>query len=181
MTFSTDTNGSKEFYDEFHGTTTMYKSLFKKPNTKVVPLTKRITKNAVSMSILLVLFIVLYFLSFDKFALFVVAFLAAVEVLMLSLLIITNKLIRQEMARAVPSEVTIDNTGIQFKNDNGVFKMNWEKTKFILINKYSIVFAPMDKNAISLALDTDCKDLVLEGLKEVGKEGLVVYNTDLYK
>lgn len=181
MIYTTDGKGTKDFYDEFHGVTTSYKTLYKKPASKVTPLTVRLVKHSILLACPLLLLIVLYFLSYERFALFVIAFGAAVEFVLMCFLFVFKRLIKQQMSKAVPTEVTIDETGIQFNNDNGIVKMNWENTKCVLINRYTIVFLPNDKNSITLAVGIEDKEKILEGLTEVNKMDLVVDNSELYK
>ena len=70
---------------------------------------------------------------------------------------------------------------VKVEKETQKLQLNWDSIQYIIINKYSITFLPKDETIIMIGISTEYKDEVLEEIKKLNKEELLIDNTEKYK
>lgn len=173
--------GSRAFYDEFLYVASNYKKIKKNPEKRVY----RLTYSLISYEFILLLCIGLitsfYLKENDILFMFLIGMLSLLFVFVLMYAIMINKRIKAFMNDKGNKIVDINETGVEFLDDEKNIKIMWDNIDCIVVNKYSICFLPKDATNILISVNTDYKDDVEQGIDECGYSSFVVDNSDKYR
>lgn len=181
MKLTIEKRGPRQYYEEFFFILANFRKFRRKPNSKAQVFSAYMKKNYVLM-VLGILVLVLYSLiGKDKLYL-------ALIFLYIALLFYTiyyhhsaNKLIDSYYEDSTVKTIEINSEGVSYSDPSKSVTLNWDKIVYVLINKYSICFLPENASLIVITVSIEYLDEILQGIKEAGKEALIVDNRGLYK
>ena len=171
--------GSKCFYDEFLSVMMKYKKIIKNPHKKVNRLSKEVIGLMLLSVFLLIVFIILY--KFKGYSIICVVLFSLIFILSIIYYLLMNK--RISFYRNFKGTIVIEfnNDYIEYLSSKNNYKVDWDNIKSIIINKYSICFIPIYSNKVMIGISTEYKDKVIDIIKKLDKENLIIDNSNLYK
>ena len=175
MTFNNYEKGNKKYYEEIMYISSNYYIFKKRPKTKAHSLVK-----------VFIFYIILFSLIFlsclfipNLYILSVIAFI--ILVIYIYLLVETKYKLREFMKHN-NSIITIDETGIENKEENEISsKLYWDAIEYIIVNKYSISVLPKNFAHFAIFIEISSKKEVLKALEKYSKANILIDNSNKYK
>lgn len=176
------TEKDKQFYDEFLFVATFHKRVRKKPTKKVRLLS---TNYKIGLGICLgysfLLIVLGLSVGFDFLDyLFIGMFIILGFIYARSLSIVNNRL-KLYMTSRGETTFEITKKEVKVEKETQKLQLDWDSIQYVIVNKYSITFLPKDETIIMIGISTEYKDQVLEEIKKLNKEELLIDNTKKYK
>ena len=175
MIFNNYEKGNKKYYEEIMYISSNYYIFKKRPKTKAHSLVK-----------VFIFYIILFSLIFlsclfipNLYILSVIAFI--ILVIYIYLLVETKYKLREFMKHN-NSIITIDETGIENKEENEISsKLYWDAIEYIIVNKYSISVLPKNFAHFAIFIEISSKKEVLKALEKYSKANILIDNSNKYK
>ncbi len=158
----------RNFYKEVVNITHQFRSLLKKPDKKQHDFYKDFTLYII-IGFVLIALVVLMTISWGFDWMMAVALCLSLILILFGILYRVNleKIVKALVADAGPSVVTIDDTGVElFKENSKTVRIAWEKVYFVRQFKYSICFIPKDYTSFIVAVNNDYADEIKSYLRE---------------
>ena len=174
MKIEIKTRGSRECYDEFMYILSNYKKFRNNPHSKIMKLSDFIRSYTIYCALAIVLMFVFYLIF--KNTLFLV-FIGMIVILLLILLMQGNRMntsINNFLNSDETKTVEIDKDAVSYSDSKKQLRINWSEISNVIIGKECICFLPNDINNMCLCVSKEYLSEVLEGIKEAGKEDLIV-------
>lgn len=176
MELIVDKNGTKEYYDEMLFVISRFNKYSKKPNVKAQLLTKFLFKYLIFDLLGIVLAICFYIIFHNNYFIFMMG---AIVLIMIYTIILYNnakKQINNYLNDTSIKRIIIDNDYIRYRNDSVDYKISLADIKYIIVNKYSVVFLPNNINTICISLSIEYLDFVKEALKDNKASDKLIFN-----
>ena len=172
----------KAFYDEFLFIGTFHKRVRKKPNKKVRKLS---TNYKIGLGICIgysfLLIVLGLSVGFDFLDyLFIGMFIILGFIYARSLSIVNNRL-KLYMTNRGETTFEITKKEVKVEKSEQRLQLDWDSIQYVIVNKYSITFLPKDETIIMIGISTEYKNQVIEEIKNLNKEELLIDNTEKYK
>lgn len=174
MTFNNHEKGNKKYYEEIMYISSNYYIFKKRPKTK--------THSLVKVFILYSILFLLIFLSCLFIPnLYILSAIAFIILIIYIYLLVETKYKLREFMKHNNSIITIDETGIENKEENQTSsKLYWDAIEYIIINKYSICVLPKNFAHFAIYIEIHAKNNVYKTLKKFNKLNLLIDNSDKY-
>lgn len=171
MTFNSNEKGNKKYYEEIMYISSNYYIFKKRPKTK--------THSLVKVFIFYIILFSLIFLSCLFIPnLYVISAIALTILIIYIYLLVETKYKLREFLKHNDSLITIDETGIENKEENKtVSKLYWDAIEYIIINKYSICILPKNFAHFAIYIEINAKNNVYKALKKFNKLDLLIDNS----
>lgn len=176
MELIVDKNGTKEYYDEMLFVISRFNKYSKKPNVKAQLLTKYLFKYLFFDLLGIILAICFYIIFHNNYFIFMMG---AIVLIMIYTIILYNnakKQINNYLNDTSIKRIIIDNDYIRYQNDSVDYKISLADIKYIIVNKYSVVFLPNNINTICISLSIEYLDFVKEALKDNKASDKLIFN-----
>ena len=175
MTFNNYEKGNKKYYEEIMYISSNYYIFKKRPKTK--------THSLVKVFIFYIILFSLIFLSCLFIPnLYVISAIALTILIIYIYLLVETKYKLREFMKHNDSLITIDETGIENKEENKtVSKLYWNAIEYIIVNKYSISILPKNFAHFAIFIEISSKKEVLKALKKYNQTNLLIDNSNKYK
>ena len=168
--------GPANYYDEFLYICFFIRKFIKNPNKKAY----RITEYYIMCLILLLIgFLVMLFFYLKLHELFsfaVMIFEATVFLFELICLINVIRRIKNYRKKEGTVEIDITEKGLDYKIESLSIELEWKNIKYVIINRYTIIFLPVSNSYSVVALGIEYKDEVIKTLKKYNKKELLIDN-----
>lgn len=163
----------KKYYNEIFYILLKYKKFLKNPNKKTISI-----MTSYLIKILFCIFFILYCLFFyfvfnSLFFIFFAGYFLFAGLLNTILFFRTKKQINSILSHDNKRTITLDDKKVEYMDINKSYRDPWSSIKYVLLNKYSIVFLPISKESALIALPIEKKNDVIKLLKEYGLENLI--------
>lgn len=176
------TEKDKNFYDEFLFVATFHKRVRKRPDKK----TRKLSTNykiglgiCIGYSILLT--ILGLSVGFDFIDYVFIGMFVILGVIYIRSLSIVNQRLKLYMDNRGETIFEITNKDVKVEKATQKLQLNWDSIQYVIVNKYSVTFLPKDETIIMIGISTEYKDQVIEEIKNLNKEELLIDNTEKYK
>lgn len=177
MEIKVDKRGPKEYYEEYYFVLSRYKQLIKKPNSKAYQFTKYLISYFV-FGVFGLLLDVFFYLTFkNNLFIFCGGMFALILVYDLYVYYNGKKVINTLMNDNKTKYIDINNDYVSYKDDLNEYKVEWKDIKYIIVNKYSIVFLPVDISKLVISISSEYLDQVKQGISEANQLAKLVDNT----
>ena len=175
MTFNSNEKGNKKYYEEIMYISSNYYIFKKRPKTKAHSLVK-----------VFIFYIILFSLIFLSCLfipnLYVISAIALTILIIYIYLLVETKYKLREFMKHNDSLITIDETGIENKEENKtVSKLYWNAIEYIIVNKYSISILPKNFAHFAIFIEISSKKEVLKALEKYNQTNLLIDNSNKYK
>ena len=175
MTFNNYEKGNKKYYEEIMYISSNYYIFKKRPKTKPHSLVK-----------VFIFYIILFSLIFLSCLfipnLYVISAIALTILIIYIYLLVETKYKLREFMKHNDSLITIDETGIENKEENKtVSKLYWNAIEYIIVNKYSISILPKNFAHFAIFIEISSKKEVLKTLEKYNQTNLLIDNSNKYK
>lgn len=172
----------KDFYNELLYISSKYPILKKNPNTKTHSVTKVFTFY-ITLGLLMMLAFALLYIKFNKWILLVILFFMSVYFfLSLYFLLDAIKFVNKEVKEKDDSILTINTSGVRITRGKKIdYKIDFKDIIYVLINKHTIVFLPKEKSNLMIGVASKYKKEIVNELKDLKKDDLIIDNSKLYK
>ena len=177
MEIKVDKRGPKEYYEEYYFVLSRYKQFIKKPNSKAYQFTKYLISYFVFGVFGLLLDIFFYLTFKNNLFIFCGGMFALILVYDLYVYFNGKKVINTLMNDNKTKYIDINNDYVSYKDDLNEYKIEWKDVKYILFNKYSIVFLPVDISKLVISISSEYLDQVKQGISETDQLAKLVDNT----
>ena len=171
------------YYDELLYICTFSKKIVNKPTSKVRKLSKYYKNYCIVFAILLFIFYIDVLVTgndiFDMCMFFSCFLFLCITI---KGVFQTKNLLKQYVSMDGDGffEINDDVLSIQ-KSDGSLMSVKWDSVRYIILNKYSIVFVPKDNVGVLLSISVKYSDEVLKIIDKYNKNELVIDNRKLYK
>ena len=175
MTFNNYEKGNKKYYEEIMYISSNYYIFKKRPKTK--------THSLVKVFIFYIILFSLIFLSCLFIPnLYVISAIALTILIIYIYLLVETKYKLREFIKHNDSLITIDETGIENKEENKtVSKLYWNAIEYIIVNKNSISILPKNFAHFAIFIEISSKKEVLKTLEKYNQTNLLIDNSNKYK
>ncbi len=175
MTFNNYEKGNKKYYEEIMYISSNYYIFKKRPKTKAHSLVK-----------VFIFYIILFSLIFLSCLfipnLYVISVIAFIILIIYIYLLVETKYKLREFMKHNNSIITIDETGIENKEENETSsKLYWDAIEYIIVNKYSISVLPKNFAHFAIFIEISSKKEVLKALEKYSKANILIDNSNKYK
>ena len=172
----------KVFYNEILYISSKYPLLKKNPNTKAHSVTKVFSLYITIGFLMMVAFFLLYVIFTKWIFLVILLFMSIYFFLSLYFLYDAIKFVNKEVKEKDDSILTINNSGVRITRGKKLdYKIDFKDIMYVLINKNTIVFLPKEKGNLMIGVPSKYKKEIVNELKELKKDDLVIDNSKLYK
>lgn len=175
MTFNNYEKGNKKYYEEIMYISSNYYIFKKRPKTKAHSLVK-----------VFIFYIILFSLIFLSCLfipnLYILSAIALTILIIYIYLLVETKYKLREFMKHNNSIITIDETGIENKEENETSsKLYWDAIEYIIVNKYSISVLPKNFAHFAIFIEISSKKEVLKALEKYSKANILIDNSNKYK
>ena len=175
MTFNSNEKGNKKYYEEIMYISSNYYIFKKRPKTKAHSLVK-----------VFIFYIILFSLIFLSCLfipnLYILSVIAFIILIIYIYLLVETKYKLREFMKHNNSIITIDETGIENKEENETSsKLYWDAIEYIIVNKYSISVLPKNFAHFAIFIEISSKKEVLKALEKYSKANILIDNSNKYK
>ena len=175
MTFNSNEKGNKKYYEEIMYISSNYYIFKKRPKTKAHSLVK-----------VFIFYIILFSLIFLSCLfipnLYILSVIAFIILIIYIYLLVETKYKLREFMKHNNSIITIDETGIENKEENETSsKLYWDAIEYIIVNKYSISVLPKNFAHFAIFIEISSKEEILKALEKYNKTNLLIDNSNKYK
>lgn len=175
MTFNNYEKGNKKYYEEIMYISSNYYIFKKRPKTKAHSLVK-----------VFIFYITLFSLIFLSCLfipnLYILSVIAFIILIIYIYLLVETKYKLREFMKHNNSIITIDETGIENKEENETSsKLYWDAIEYIIVNKYSISILPKNFAHFAIFIEISSKKEAFEGLEKYNQTNLLIDNSNKYK
>ena len=175
MTFNNYKKVNKKYYEEIMYISSNYYIFKKRPKTKAHSLVK-----------VFIFYIILFSLIFLSCLfipnLYVISVIAFIILIIYIYLLVETKYKLREFMKHNNSIITIDETGIENKEENETSsKLYWDAIEYIIVNKYSISVLPKNFAHFAIFIEISSKKEVLKALEKYSKANILIDNSNKYK
>lgn len=175
MTFNNYEKGNKKYYEEIMYISSNYYIFKKRPKTKAHSLVK-----------VFIFYIILFSLIFLSCLfipnLYILSVIAFIILIIYIYLLVETKYKLREFMKHNNSIITIDETGIENKEENETSsKLYWDAIEYIIVNKYSISVLPKNFAHFAIFIEISSKKEVLKALEKYSKANILIDNSNKYK
>ncbi len=181
MKLEFEERGTKDYYDEFFYIMNYIMKIKKNPKTKVKKLTTVAYLYIIFCIAFISIFIPLYIINKSIVDLIVLIILIVCLTLsIIYLILITNNIKKYKNAKGT-NIFEIDDKNITVTNNDGKNSIKWDGVEYVVINKNTIVFVPINIPSILIGVDASHKMEVVKALKKYKKDKLLIDNSNLYE
>ena len=169
--------GKDSFYDEFLYVLSNYKAIIKNPNKKAHRLSY-VTIELILVSFVMMIITGIISFSFNENELYkyILYFFYFLFVFSIFYFILIKK--RIKALKNVNDIITLkfEDEYLEYLTSNNNYQVKWKAIKYIVINKYSICFIPIENNIPMIGVSIDYQQDTLKAIKEVKQEELIITN-----
>ena len=171
MTFNSNEEGNKKYYEEIMYISSNYYIFKKRPKTKTHSLVK-------VFLLYIILFLLIFIFCLFIPNLYILSVIAFIILVIYIYLLVETKYKLREFMKHNNSIITIDETGIENKEENEISsKLYWDAIEYIIINKYSICILPKNFAHFAIYIEINAKNNVYKALKKFNKLDLLIDNS----
>ncbi|HIS87336.1 MAG TPA: hypothetical protein IAB49_04310 [Candidatus Caccenecus avistercoris] len=171
MTFNSNEKGNKKYYEEIMYISSNYYIFKKRPKTKTHSLVK-------VFLLYIILFLLIFIFCLFIPNLYILSVIAFIILVIYIYLLVETKYKLREFMKHNNSIITIDETGIENKEENEISsKLYWDAIEYIIINKYSICILPKNFAHFAIYIEINAKNNVYKALKKFNKLDLLIDNS----
>ena len=172
----TITNYTKDYYEEYYYVAANQKKVIKQPRSKVTRFTTSILITTIAFSLLVILsWIFAYHDAYLK-ALNVILTIFAIG--LFGIVIYISNRFKRLAALKPRCELETTNDAIELKAaDGSVTHLSWDRVKYVLINKNSVIFFPVSKAFPVIGVPAAYKDKIIAEVTKLDHLELIRDNT----
>ena len=171
MTFNSNEKGNKKYYEEIMYISSNYYIFKKRPKTKTHSLVK-------VFLLYIILFLLIFIFCLFIPNLYILSVIAFIILVIYIYLLVETKYKLREFMKHNNSIITIDETGIENKEENETSsKLYWDAIEYIIVNKNSISILPKNFAHFAIYIEINAKNNVYKALKKFNKLDLLIDNS----
>ena len=157
---TTLTNYTKDYYEEYYFVAANHNKVLKRPYQKVNRFTTSLLITTIIFSLLVVLsWIVAYH---DTYLKILNIILTVFAVALFGIIIFISSRFKHLVSLKPKNELEITADAIELKAPDGTIDhLSWDRVKYILVNKNSVIFVPVSKGFPIIGAPADYKDKII--------------------